>query len=751
MPDISVTDDLGKPVAGVTVDPQSPSSIFNYLKTRLFHLIVVPEFLAVKDDTLTQAAPQPIEFQAKVGNTFEIGTTEPAISFSAAVQATLKVNATPGSSLFDHDAFVVRAEVPAATGYVSAAFQGSTGVGLRSPNGDLTFGFAGNTQVAIECLKAFPTGAGEPTLATALGVLLSNYVIPASVADLKRLELNDVCTASGTGSLKISGSFDVAVPVNPLASVNLPLGVGTIAVKDGAMAGVAASAAITGSYQIRARRIAADAIELSYLKQKGSTLKADFSASAGVAVKFGGTDLLAALLGAIGTDPTANQKLFEGLTESEIHTLTTAIKTGVDHSLQAGLDLALAAITDNEAAFQYRIDPERLDETSTAAVEKALAGDLSALGALEANQQADGTIASGVKIVNSAFLRMRKTEVSLRVNLLGIVNLLSLSNLIRNAEVISDPVSGDLTIKETVTGNIISAIAHPADRQTALRKAIFDSVMVTTAYRAGKAVSLFSMNCHQLHFALTEDTHAATIAEYLNWLVALNLVDQAGKAEFMKPFATREKGAAGGASSCLLRTEFDDAACRAMFLDAQGNARSEQDYLEIARQALRALLDPALLEQTGLDLAHSDIARYRYTILDDAVWPSALATGASPELGPLLPIPGTHPQYTLVLQDVIGDMYDITWWAGSMHAAALDLQAMRTFLASNPANPLAETPEFESRREKLQKRMAKMVEASKMRFDDPFGMVSLFWAAGSPKASGKLVTARFTVEKQYQK
>ncbi|HMC61180.1 MAG TPA: hypothetical protein VKJ01_18460, partial [Candidatus Solibacter sp.] len=718
MPDISITDELGKPVEGVTVDLESPSSIFNYLKARVFHLIVLPELLARKDDTLTQAAPQPIQFQAKVGNTFQLGTTEPAISFSAGVQATIRVNTTPGSSLFDQDAFVVKAAVPAATGYVSTAFTGTTGAGLSASSGlaglagDLTFGFAGSAQVAIEYLKAFPTGAGEPTLATALGSLISTYVIPASVADLKRLELNDVCTASGTGSLKISGSFNVVVPVNPLASVNLPLGAGTIAVKDGAMAGVAASAAIIGSYQIRARRIAPDTIELSYLKQKGATLKADLSASAGVSVTFGGTDLLSALLGAIGTDPTANQKLFDGLAPAEIRTLTAAIKSGVDHSLRAGLDLALAAVADDEAAFQYLIDPERLDATSNTAVERALRGDLSELGALEANLQADGTIAPGVKVVNSAFLRMRKTEVSLRVNLLGIVNLLSLSNLIRNGEAIGDPVSGDLTFKETLTGNIVSAIAHPYDRQTALRKALFDSVMVTTVYRAGKAVTPFNMNCHHVHFALQQDTGIATLSEYLNWFIALNLIDQAGKAQSMKTFT------GGGPSSCLLRTEFDDAASSAMFLDGHGNPRPEKDYLDIARQALRAVLDPA----------NSDIARYRCTMLDDPIWPAVLATGASAELGPLLPIPSTHAQYALVLQVVIGDLYDIQWWAGSMHAAGRELQAMRAFLASNP-NPLAHNAEFEGHKENLQKLMAKVIGASKMRFDDPFGMVSLFWAA----------------------
>jgi len=291
-------------------------------------------------------------------------------------------------------------------------------------------------------------------------------------------------------------------------------------------------------------------------------------------------------------------------------------------------------------------------------------------------------------------------------------------------------VSGDLTFKETVTGNRITALTHPLDRQAALRKAMFDSVMVTTAYRAGKAVAIEGMNCHHAHFALNQNTSAAALSAYLNWFVALNLLDAAGKTGRMAGFT------GGGGSTCLLRTEFDDAACGAMFLDAHGNARAAADYIEIARQALRALLDPA----------NSDIERYRYALLEDATWPAALDKGASAQLGPLLPIPSTHPQYSMVLQEAIGDMYDILWWSGAMHSAGQELQAMRAFLAANPAASAAEDGEFAQRRDRLQKLMAKVVGASKLRFDAPLGMVALYWAAGSPKASGKLVTARFTLE-----
>ncbi len=56
MPDIQITDQLDKPVETVKIDLTHPSSLVKYLKAELLHLAVVPDFLAKKDDTLSQAA-----------------------------------------------------------------------------------------------------------------------------------------------------------------------------------------------------------------------------------------------------------------------------------------------------------------------------------------------------------------------------------------------------------------------------------------------------------------------------------------------------------------------------------------------------------------------------------------------------------------------------------------------------------------------------------------------------------------------
>jgi hypothetical protein len=616
---------------------------------------------------------------------------------------------------------------------VALSITGSLDVGIGGSSGELSCGIQSGGGIALEFLKAFTVGAGEPTVGAALGKLISDYVIPADPAGLQLLQVNDVATVSGRGSLTISANFDVTAPVNPLASVNLPLGTGTLAVQDGVMIGLGATLGICGSYQVRVRKLDSNTVELGYCKQRGSTLKADLSASTGVQVKLGETELVGKLINAINSDADENQRLFDGgLTEDEAATLESAIKSGIDRSLQASLDLVLSTLADNEAAFLYQIRLDQLDTHSRAAIRGALRGDLSKLTQMESDMRPDGTIAAGIKVLKSRIVEMRKNEMSLKVNLLGLVNFVSLSDLIHKSEIITDPVTGDLTISETISGTSISAISDPLKRQEALRKAMFDSVLVTAAYRAGKTTAMPALKSHNVHFAFTENTSRQTVGNYLNWFVALRLLDGAGKKQLVDGFAE------GGTSTCLLRTEFDDQASTAMFFDSQGQPRPKSDYLEIGRKALASLLDPL---SSGVD-------KYRYELLTDIPrWGQAVVMGPVDDVGSLLPISSTNFMYRLVLQCVEGDIYDIAWWSSSMQATAQKLHDMRQFLTTaNPAT-LAENSEFSARRTDLGKHLAGVVARSKVRFDQPWGLVALFLAAGAPNASGRLLTTTLSVQK----
>lgn len=732
MPGFSLTDTLGNPVDISKVNLTSASSLFSYLKTELLHLAVAPDFIARKDQPLTQAAPKPVSFQLSVGHDFELGGTASEVDITPGAQAKLTLNATPGSDLFEDDSFHLPATVPAATGYVGLSFTGSLDLGFSGTSGDLTFGIDRNQDITFEYWKAFAITPAAPTLLAATSAMLSSFVIPAGIADLRLLGENDLCAVSGHGSLKVSGGVSITTPVNPLASVNLPLGVGTVTVTDGLMAGLSASLTLAGSYQIRVQKLTGGVIRLSYLKERGATLETDVTASAGVTADLGKTDLLAKLLGGIEKG-TVDPKLLASLTPDEVTAFTAAIKAGIDHSLQASLDLALSTALDNQAAFQYEIQLDLLNADSSQAIESALKGDLSLITALEEGAQADGTIAPGLKLENSVFTTSRTKGISLKVNLLGILNLITTSNLISNCEFLYEPSSGDLTIKETAQSEKISAITDPLNRQEALRKALFYSVLATTTYVVGKAVTMPALKCQAVHFAVNQNTNKPTMADYTNWFVALNLMQPNERANILSTFG------GGGPSTCTMRAQFDSALSEALFFNAQGALRPASDYLEIGRQALIALLDPN----------NSNIDRSRQQFLADvATWARAVKIGPSPELRSLIPLSSTDPQLNIVLADVTGDLFDIVWWANGMQKAGQALQQMRAFLAGHHPATLQDDPAFVDQRNGLQKMLLAVVASSHLRFHEPWGMVCLFQAAGSHQSSGKLTAGTLSIDRE---
>ncbi len=732
MPTFSVTDNFKNPVA-VPVNWRSASALFKYLKSEALHLIVAPDFMERKDQPISKITPQPATSQLKTADKFQLGGAKPEIDFTPDAEIEIQINARAGASLFEGDSSSVAAKVPADAGYVGLTLDGSFDESLSGSSGDLTFGFESSQGLSLGYWKAFPSsGPLQPTLQEAFGQVISNFTIPGDLTDLDGLALNDICTVAGTGSLKVSGGVKVKAGPNPLASVDLPLKAGKVTVQEGAMAGLSASFAITGSWQMRVRRLDSANVELSFLKKRGTTLKADFSASAGISAKVGSKDLITTLLGAI--DPkTDNSALLQGgLTADEAKTLNDAIKGAIDHSLQASFDEALSRVSDDEAAFQYHIDIDvaRNDPSANQAVHRALEGDLSQLTALESEMREGAVIAPGVTLISSVFSTSVKDEVSFKINLLGLLNVVSISDLLRGSKVVTDPVSHDMTITDTVTGKQIEAIAEPPKREERLRKAMFDSLLVTAAYKASGAVEAFDLTSQSFHFASNQKTNIGVMTDYLNWLMALDLITPGDKQQLLGQFHDQ------GPSTCLLRTAMTDAQCRSMFFDANNKPRVETYYLEFGRSALLALLNTEI----------GPFDKYRYALLDRH-WDQALAAGPTEALAPIAGINSSMSNYQEILDQLIGDVYDITWWASGMIDAGKELQSMIAFLAGRDPATLRDDHGFAMKRASLQNKMADVVGRSKARFNEPWGMISLFQAAGSQGASAKVVTPGLTISR----
>jgi len=253
-------------------------------------------------------------------------------------------------------------------------------------------------------------------------------------------------------------------------------------------------------------------------------------------------------------------------------------------------------------------------------------------------------------------------------------------------------------------------------------------VLATTSYRAGKAVSMSGSFCEQTHFALNQNTSHQIMGDYLNWFIALKLLTREEGAEILKHFID------GGPSTCVLRTSFTDSECDSMFFDEDGNLRPVEYYREVGRNALRALLAPE----------HQPIDRIRSQILDDKLWPAAIRIGASSNLAPLVGLSTADPR----VQYLIGDIMVITDWARAMVEAGPLVQDVRGVVARADASTLLQNNEFKKKGDALQKKLSAIVKSIKIRFNEPWGMVCLFWAGGSPQtAYAKALTPKLALER----
>ena len=172
-----------------------------------------------------------------------------------------------------------------------------------------------------------------------------------------------------------------------------------------------------------------------------------------------------------------------GLDDEAIEAIQQAIAASIDRSLTLSAQLQLSALREDEALFSYDIELSRLDQAGKAAVGEAMHGRLAAIG-----QAAD--VASGpIRLVASAAKQLRERKTSWRINLLGILNVASFVELVREGSVTFDPVSGTLTAADKVSARRIRVKEPPLESDPEkLRKVLFESLMVTAAYQASRAL-----------------------------------------------------------------------------------------------------------------------------------------------------------------------------------------------------------------------------------------------------------------------
>lgn len=719
MPTIKITDELN---AELIVAQTGPLSAFTkYLKGTTANVVAGAQLALALNQRLAVAGANPIGLGLGFKESVALGGADAELTIGASARGLITAHSKSGNEIFDQEHFGDPITVPSGRAYLSFAFSPVIQLGLSREVGKLTFGFEAGRSFEMASYSLFDLTETGPSVGAALKSTIEDFCIPSQVADLQDMKPGAVAAVSGEGSFTISGSFDAATLVNPLATPSLPLGIGPIALKAGASVEVGASCRVFGEYQIRVHKTSADVVRLGLHKKKGSELTFEVNALAGATANLRSRDLLATLFSAISSEPkaTVDTLVQTELSAGDVATMEKAVKASINRSLSLALSAEFSSLKSNEAAFLYEIDLRSLNPVSAEAVQKALGGDFSEMTASE------GKLA-GVTMIRSLTGTLRKKRFALKINLLGIVNVLSLRELVREGSLSFEPFTGNLVAADKITSKKIVVVSEPFRADTEkLRKVMFESLMMTAAYRASPLAAQLNLKSKQAYFESHAKTNRQTMADNLDAMAAVGLVQ--GRSDLPADIDQF------GASTFLLETDYDNAACQAVYLNASGQPRSVEEYDKIGREALLALVQP------------NDQNDYRRrAVSDDALWKEMRRAGPA-SLGTVLPADLRSDVRVAIIR---ADYVVISWWADSMHAAGEKLAEMNALLkAADPAT-LKENPEFHRKREALEKALAKAVAENKSQFGDPWGLVAMHQAAkGKADATGVMLSRAFQISK----
>ena len=545
------------------------------------------------DGLLSKFVPTGLSFTTPI----KLGTTSDQLTLKAALQTSVTMKT---GSLFDpkKDDFGDSVTIPAGQVYLSLSFNATVDAGISEKTGDLKFGVNAGAGMVLTNYRLF---SSTDKIAPALQTVFQGFVIPADLEDIENMAPDAVATIEGTGTLKFSATASYPVYSNPLATMaSGPLK--GYSAKVGGSLSFALSASLIGGYQVRVRRLDAKRFELGYEKKRGTTLSVTAKAQFGVSAGTGDYDVIAQFLRSADQDFVLDKDSFSeqtGLTEEQISTMATAIKAAIDRKLEASISEQLELSEGKAAAFSYEVDLQKIqnDDKARKAVHDALDGDLRGL---------ESSNFDGVKRLRSVFTSMHESKLTFRLNLLGIFNHGSVTDLLKNGMLIVDRETGMLTIADKATAsrvgftidNLASRVGFTSDPPKAgakngakLRALVASSVTMTAAYSVGGAIpQAASFSCGCWSFESHHKTNRKNIDHYLHELVGLKLMspDEA---------RSRQQSVASvaddfGPSTFLVNSNYDNSVFRSMFLSKDKNGKEQLEC--------PAILVPVEMRQTGM-------------------------------------------------------------------------------------------------------------------------------------------------------
>ena len=434
-------------------------------------------------------------------------------------------------------------------------------------------------------------------------------------------------------------------------------------------------------------------------------------------------DFISAVLGAIGPDPfpSADQLEKAGLDEEKQEAIVGALKAAIQRSLALSIQAELQAHASQEAAFLYEISLNDLGPDGRAAIQDALRLNLSGWSA------SARPLPNGIHEIQSLLTTTRTKGINLNINILGIYNYASVSDLTLKGTVLTDPASGEIVITDSANATRIAGAVNFLADSDKLRKVLAQSFLITAAYRcSGLIAHPPSLKASYWHFAENAKTNHQAMAANLNILRDLGLISAAQEQQSLT--------LAGdfGRSTFYLNTDYDDALSQALFLRGDGQPRDLDEYEQIGRKALQLLIQPG----------GEDAYRLR-ALQNDALWQQIKETGGT--VGNLAPLfPDLNPG--LQIPVIAGDYVLIEWWATTMASMGQSLSSAKHFFSQVPP-PAIDSPAFKKVQADLWHQMANVTRNTHDRFSDPWGLLAMDLASGQQSvASAQIVSSGLTLK-----
>jgi hypothetical protein len=670
------------------------------------------------DKVPVKSASGGITFEQPIG----IGIDHAEMTISVGASGTLTLFAPRDKQLFNSDRFAEPIAINADQYYVSIGFAASLAGNLSGEKSDLSFGFDAGSHVLMNCYRPFgKTDAGAyPSLIRALEETIKGFVILGDVEDLAGMSDGTVATIEGNGSLKFSGGVELLGIVNPLASVGLPGPIGDLQIASGNSIKVNATFEIAGGYQIRAHKFAKNKVRLGYYRNRETEFTLKVAAKSGISAGLGEFDLLGRTLQAISKNPKVDKELLQagGLAPAPIAQIEKTLEAAIARKLELAMSAELSAAGATEAAFLYEIEFDKLSAEGRRALHLALDGDLSELVGREASMPA------GIKLVRSIFTETRKKKHTLKLNLLGIYNFISVGSLILKGSVMYEPEGGEVVITDSATASRIAASTFNfAADAGKLRKVMAESFLITAAYRCSKLVAASpSLKISHSYFELHSKTNRATMRNNLDVIEALALLTKQEKEKLL--------GASNdfGRTTFYAETSYSDDLVSNLFLVGD-KPRAEEEYEQAGRDAIK------LLVQTG----EADEYR-RFPATDNVLWKEMRTLGNPATFKSIEKIKAVRAATMLPMEIIVGgigtDFIVIRWWAREMRQMGERLAEIRQFLRKNPGiDP--ENNSFKSLRRSLAEQLKDVARRTRSEFGDPWGLVAMDLLTNK-KASAKI-------------